>query len=131
MQSCHWARPDTPSEVTKILKLHRKIVHWALKRGTFKDVTHSGCTVSVATSHHNKVVRKYPMQATEKHQKAGLGAECVADNNEKSRMKGRCSLQVPEKTWTDGGAEKGKMEEILAAVGTGHKWGTLGNRLHQ
>lgn len=51
------------------------------------------------------------MSAMEEHLKAGLGAESVGDNDEKSHAKEPQDvlLQVPEKTWTDPGAEKRKM----------------------
>lgn len=120
---------DTLSEVAKILNVHRKVVYWALKRGTVMDAARSGRSVSVVASQFNKTEKENPVRVTEKHQKADLGAECVGDNNEKGPQD--VPREVSEKTWTDGSAEKGMVGKISAGVGRGHEWGTLGKCLHR
>lgn len=65
------------------------------------------------------------------HQKVAHGAKSVCHNNKKNHAMGS---QDPgskkKKTYTDGGAEKGKIGKMLAAVGACNEEGALDHCLH-
>lgn len=59
------------------------------------------------------------------HQKVAHGVKSVCHNNKKNHAMGSQDPGSQKKAYTDGGAEKGKIGKMLAAVGACNEEGAL------